>query len=98
METLAHATDTEQALKSFHQIFRPGRRIVLHGYEQDVISETTIAPDISRARAQVAQYTAIPTLGKANRDYFEDLLLRVGFKNVQIEGYSESVRSMLRFF
>lgn len=98
METLAHTTDAEQALKSFHQILRPGGRIVLHEYEDDGIAETTIAPDVLRAMAQLTQYAAIPTWGRANPGYFEGLLLRVGFRDVQIEDYSENVRPMLRLF
>ncbi|OAA63223.1 Methyltransferase type 11 [Akanthomyces lecanii RCEF 1005] len=98
METLAHATDAEQALKSFHQILRPGGRIVLHEYEHDHISKTTIAPDVLRAMAQLTQYAAVPTWGKASRGYFKDSLLRVGFEDVQIKDYSDNVRPMLRLF
>jgi 2-polyprenyl-3-methyl-5-hydroxy-6-metoxy-1,4-benzoquinol methylase len=91
IEALVHAEDAATVLAGFYASLRPGGRVVLHEYEQDVIDEAEL-----KAMAVVNEGFSMPTLDVSRPGALRALLEGAGFREVEVRDLSENVRPMTR--
>ncbi|KAH6690456.1 S-adenosyl-L-methionine-dependent methyltransferase [Plectosphaerella plurivora] len=91
IEALVHAEDAATVLAGFYASLRPGGRVVLHEYEQDVVDETELA-----AMAVVNEGFSMPMHDVSRPGALKTLLEGAGFRDVEVRDLSENVRPMTR--
>ncbi|KAH7123374.1 S-adenosyl-L-methionine-dependent methyltransferase [Dactylonectria estremocensis] len=96
METFVHATDPKAVIAGFHQILRPGGRIVLFEYDHEFISDSP--EDMADSMKKINDFAAMPTNALSHPGVFKEMLEEAGFTDVVVHDYSENIKPMTRLF
>ena len=89
LETLCHSADVSKTLKEFYRVLKKGGKVALFEYtiaEDDEFS--THETDMLR---KVIKGTATEGLFKFRHGKFQNLLMEVGFKNVEVSNITENI-------
>ncbi|KAF1835367.1 S-adenosyl-L-methionine-dependent methyltransferase [Decorospora gaudefroyi] len=90
IEALVHAADPLTVLAGFLRQLKPGGRIVLHEYEQDIQEEDR------KAMAIVNEGFSMPMHEISRPGAMAEMVERVGFCDVETKDLSQNVRPMTR--
>ncbi|KAF3491691.1 uncharacterized protein GIQ15_01208 [Arthroderma uncinatum] len=97
VQALGHSDNLEVALMNFYRILKPGGRVVLLETERRRIHKgEQIGDALSKKMRRVNEYVGYPTNEISREGYFEDLLKKSGFVDVEIRDYSKNILPMLR--
>ncbi len=97
METFVHATDPETVLAGFYRILRPGGRLVLFEYDNEM-GDDHVPQHVADEMNLVNKYAAMPTNTQSYKGVLPRMLEDAGFTNVSVEDYSANIKPMLRLF
>jgi ubiquinone/menaquinone biosynthesis C-methylase UbiE len=96
METFVHATDPEAVLAGFFRILKPGGRLSLFEYDNE-LDETS--PDVmAQSMRKINEFAAMPTNSLSHPGVFQRMLEGAGFTNVTVQDYSDNIKPMTRLF
>ena len=98
IETFVHATDPETVLAGFYRILRPGGRLVLHEYDNEMGVDPNYPQHVADELSRINKYTAMPTNTRSHAGVLPRMLEDAGFTNVRVEDLSANIRPMLRLF
>jgi hypothetical protein len=92
METFAHATNPEAALRPFHRV------CTLALYEYDHLSLCAMPPTTRETVEKVSKYAALPAEAMFSYGVLETLLVKAGFVDVIVRDLSANMMPMMRLF
>ncbi|KAK0622067.1 S-adenosyl-L-methionine-dependent methyltransferase [Bombardia bombarda] len=96
-ETFVHANDPEAVLAGFYRILRPGSRVAMHEYDNELEAPKEV-PRAFEDMATVNYYAAMPTNARSHPGFYKQILEDAGFEDVVVQDLSANIRPMLRLF
>ncbi|KAH8655372.1 methyltransferase type 11 [Xylariales sp. PMI_506] len=90
IEAFVHATAPLKVLENFLRLLKPGGRLVMHEYEQDVPEQDREAMGI------VNEGFCMPTHAISSPGALTSMLERSGFTEIEVRDLSQNVRPMTR--
>ncbi|KAK0613072.1 methyltransferase type 11 [Bombardia bombarda] len=94
-ETFVHANNLEAVLAGFYRILRPGSRVVMHEYDNELEAPKEV-PRAFEDMATVNYYAAMLTNARSHPGFYKQILEDAGFEDVVVQDLSANIRPMLR--
>ncbi|KAB5550017.1 S-adenosyl-L-methionine-dependent methyltransferase [Coniochaeta sp. 2T2.1] len=97
LETFVHASDPEAVLAGFYRILKPGGKLVLLEYDNQ-LHNPQLPKHIRDAIEKINHYAAMPTNTRSCPGFYDGIMEGTGFVDIKVTDVTENIRPMLFLF